>query len=478
MKSNTKFRIVSCLCLPAILICLLLPVSNVSARMITQILPTLTITEEYNDNYFQTGTDTFEEWITSYELGFSVGFLNKKSQVYLEYNPEYRDFKNMDDRDSLDHNASLSGTFQPTKYTTARANIAYDGHDGNNEGDSWQHSAGASIESQLTKTINIFFSHDYSNSFDQQVRTGDYKEHETHTTQAGIHKLFGEKNRMGLDFAYEKDNYKNSDADEYTNYEPSAFMQYWMTPKDGIEANAEFEKKEFEVNSDDDYETIAGDIRYIRKFTRHLDGYVKYRHYLSDRSDGDHQVFHPSVGVDWDVTEDSGISIGVGILFHEWDNENDDSEDIFFDIDAYKVFNFSPRGSLSITGSSKYEESDEEAASLGYNISYQAGFSLNYLLTKQLSSSLFGSYQIQDFQEQNVDRQDDTVEIGGGLTWTPLKWLQIGANASHTNFNSDGLQRDDYEENKITFYVKFIPEKPIRPDKTVSRKSLEKEIFD
>lgn len=460
-----------------ILLSFLLPISAAQAKMVTQIIPTLTITEEYNDNYFRTDSDTFEEWTTSYELGFTVGFLTKKNQVYLEYNPEYKDYKNQDDRDGLEHNASLYGTFKPTKHTTIKADLAYDGNDGNNVGDSWEHSAGASVESQLSKTVNGFLSHDYSNAFEQQVRTGDYKEHETHTTQARIKKAFGAQNSMGLTLNYKADNYKNSDADEFKSFEPKGFIKYWFTRLDGVETNAEFKKKEFENSSDNDYETIAGDVRYIRKISRTLDGYVKYRQYLSERTDGDHVVYHPSVGIDWDITEDSGISLGVGILFHEWDNENDDSEDPFIDLDAYKVFNFSRKGSLTITGSSKYEESDEEAASLGYNINYRLGFFMDYMLTKQLSSNIFGSYEIRDFQEQDVDRRDDTAEIGGGLTWSPLKWLQLGANASHTNFNSDNSQREDYKENIIRVFVRFIPETPIRPDKMVTRKSFERQIF-
>nr|WP_320013658.1 outer membrane beta-barrel protein [uncultured Desulfobacter sp.] len=463
-------------CFFAVVTCLLLPVSFAQARMVTQIVPTLTVTEEYKDNYFQTGTDPFEEWTTSYELGFSVGFLSKRNKIYLEYNPEYTDYKNLNERDGLDHNASLSAACQVTRHTSAKADISYDGHDGNNTGESWEHSASASIDSQLTKTVKTSFAYDYSNSFDQQVRTGEYKEHQTNNASASIHKAFGPQDTMGANFSYETDNYQNSDADEYESYEPSVFLTYWFTRKDGFETNLEYEGKKFDTAAVNDYETIAGDIRYIRKFNRHFDIYVKYRHYMSDREDGDHVIYHPSAGVDWDITEDSGASIGVGILFHEWDNDNGDSADPFLDLNIYKVFNFSPKGSLSIAGSSSYGESDDEAASLGYNITYEVGASLSYMLTRRLSSQLFGSYTLQQF-EDTVDRQDDTYEIGGGLTWNPLRWLQIGANATHTNFKTDDASRENYEDNTITVFVRFIPERPIRPDKIPSRKSLEKELF-
>ena len=464
-------------CFLAVATCLLLPVSFAQARMVTQIVPTLTVTEEYTDNYFQTGTDPFEEWTTSYELGFSVGFLNKRSQIYLEYNPEYTDYKNLNERDGLDHNASLSAACQVTRHTSAKADISYDGHDGNNTGESWEHSASASVDSQLTKTVKTSLGYDYSNSFDQQLRTGEYKEHQTNKASASIRKAFGPQNSIGANFSYETDDYKNSDVDEYESYEPSAFLNYWFTRRDGFETNLEYEDRKFDTAAGNDFETIAGDIRYIRKFNRHLDGYVKYRHYISNKKDGDYVIYHPSAGVDWGITEDSGVSIGAGILFYDRDNDNGDSADPFLDLNAYKVFNFSPKGSLSIIGSSSYGESDDEAASLGYNITYEAGFSLSYMLARRLSSQLFGSYKLQQFKE-TVDRQDDTYEVGGGLTWNPLKWLQIGADATHTNFKTDDASREDYEENTITVYVRFIPERPIRPDKVLSRRSLEKELFD
>jgi len=268
------------ICISAQLVFILLCIVPLHARVITQITPTLTITEQYNDNFYQKDVDTFEEWTTTYGLGFTMGFLNRKSQIYLGYSPEYQDYKNLDDRDSFDQNASLSGSFQPTKFTDIQTNLSYDGHDGNNEGDSWEHSAVLSIDSQLTKTLNAFLSQNYSKSFDQQVRTGDYKEHQTNTTQIGINNKFGAKNSFSFDFTYEFDKYDNSDDDEYTSYNPSAYFKYWFTRLDGLETNLYYTKKEFEIGSEYDANIFSGDIRYIRKFSRHLDGYIKYRQYF------------------------------------------------------------------------------------------------------------------------------------------------------------------------------------------------------
>ena len=446
------------------------------SRTITQMTPTLTITEEYSDNYLKTENNKQEEYITSYGLGFSVGFLNKKNKIYLAYNPEYKDYKNLDDRDRFEHKASLDGEFNPSKHTSISAHLAYAGHNDKLAGTSWQNTASLSGTSQLFKNTDFNFSQSYSNSFDQQERTGDYKEHDVNKTSAGISRQFGKKDRMGLNFLYDFDNYKNSDADEYTKYSPSGFITYWLTPLNGLDLNLAYEKTNFD-NSYNDIDTYSGYIRYLRKFSKHFNGYLKYRHSYSDRDSGDHHIFHPSAGFDWEVTRDSGISLGLGVLFHNWDNNNDDSTDPFIDINAYKIFNFSRRGSLSVTGSSGYSESGDQAASLGYTTYYKTGFQLTYQLQKRLSSNLFGSYKLNEFHESAVNRKDNTINLGGGLSWLPLKWLRFNLSYSYTDFNTDTSQRGDYAENKATFSISFIPTRPVRLKLSPSRQSLETEIF-
>jgi len=450
----------SIICLVSFLI-LFLSCSPAFSRMITQIIPTLTITEEYSDNYFQTQDNEQDEYITSYGLGFSVGFLNKKSKIYLAYNPEYKDYKNLDDRDGFEHIVSLDGEFFPSKFTTINAHLGYtsESNDDNEEeyqGDTWENTASLSVTHQLAKNTDLNFSQSYTQTFDQQERTGSYREHEVNKTLGGISHQFGKNDIMGFDFSYEFDDYKDPDADEYTEYSPSGFITYWFTPLNGIESNLSYEKRESE-NFNNDRDTYTGDIRYLRKFSKHFNGYVKYRHSFSDRESGDHTIYNPSAGFDWNMTKDSGISMGLGILHSEWDNDNDDSTDPFLEMDAYKTFNFSKRGSLSITGASGYNEGSEDADSLGYNIYYRAGFRLNYQLLKRVSSNVFGSYEQNDYREE-ADRKDNTLNLGGGLSWSPLKWLRFNLSYSYEQFDTDATERDDYEENKVTISVSLIPE--------------------
>ena len=87
------------------------------SKTVTQLVPALTISEEYSDNILKESSNEQEEFITSYKLGFSVGFLNKKNKIYLNYEPEYRDYSKFNDRDGLRHNVALDAEFRPTKFT-------------------------------------------------------------------------------------------------------------------------------------------------------------------------------------------------------------------------------------------------------------------------------------------------------------------------------------------------------------------------
>ncbi len=460
------------------LLMIFLSYSVALSKMVTQFIPTLTISEEYSDNYLKTANNKQEEFITSYGLGFSIGFLDKLSEIYFAYNPTYKDYKNLDSRDGLLHNVSLDGKFTPTQFTGINAHLAYTSNTDNNAGETWQNIASISGNTQISKNTAVNYSESYSRNFDQQERTGNFREHDTNRTLAGITHQFGENDRIGTSFLYSFDKSPTSDADEHKKYKPSAFITYWVTPLNGLDSNLSYESTDFDTSSND-IKTYSGHIRYLRKFSKQFDGYLKYRHSYSQRDTGDHTIYHPSVGFDWDVTKDSGISLGIGALFHEWENTNKDSTDPFLDIDAYKIFNFSRRGSLSITGSSGYTEAADTAASLGYSTFYQAGAQLNYQIEKHISSNVFGSYRLTDYKETAIDRKDNRLSLGCGLSWLALKWLQFKLSYTYTDFASSGgtLQRGDYKENRAFLSVNFIPEQPVRMDLTPDRQSLETEIF-
>ncbi len=417
-------------------------VSPAFSNVITQFTPSLSITEEYTDNYNQTQNNKEDDFSTSYGAGFSFGIIDQKASLFLNYNPAYTDFVDHNEDDSWSHNISLEGQIQASKNTS------------------------------------FTFSESFVRDLSRTVTTNSLEKHDTNTTSAGVLYEFGPRDSVGMDYTYSFDTYDNPSADEYSSHNPAAFFSYWFTPQYGIDLNASYEKTEYDISTDEP-ETWSGDIRLLKSMTRHFDTYVSYAHTYTDQDSGDHTIYNPSVGFDWRPTDDSGVSMGIGVLFQEWDNLNSDSsQDLFLEFDAYKTFDFSRRGTLSVTGSSGYTPTSEDAASLGFEIYYEAGLLLSYRITRNLTAESSGSYQISQYDEPGINRQDNTLELGAGLVWSPLRWLTVNLSYSFTDFSTDADTREDYQENVGMLTISMTPSRPVRMQSANPRAALENRLFD
>ena len=115
---------------------ILLNTIPLQARMVTQLTPTLTITEEYTNNYYKADINQKEQFITTCKLGFSLGLLEKKYELYLNYNPLYKDYDTLDDNDGFDHIFSLDGNFLPTKHSSISYGLHHEITEVDREGES------------------------------------------------------------------------------------------------------------------------------------------------------------------------------------------------------------------------------------------------------------------------------------------------------------------------------------------------------
>jgi len=408
----------------------------------TQFVPTVSITEEYTDNYNQTQNNKDDEFSTIYSAGFSFGVIDRNWDVFLNYNPAYTDYDTYDEDDNWSHAVSLQGQYQAAEHTS------------------------------------LTLSQSFVRDTERTVSTNDLEEHDTFTTTAGVIHEFGQRDNIGMDYSYSFDNSDEATADEHKTHNPSAFLSYWFTPQYGLDLGAGYEKTVYDLSAEDDTETWSGDIRFLKAMNRHLNVYVAYAHTETQQDSGDHTIYNPSIGFDWQPTEDSGINIGVGVLFQEWDNANNDSsEDFFLQFGAYKNYNFSRRGVFSITGSSGYDPNDDDAASLGSHIYYQAGCLLTYGLTRRLSAELDATYAIDQYDDPDIDRQDNTFEFGAGLVWSPLQWLSLNLSYGFTDFNSDDSTRENYQENVGSLTITMTPSQPVRVSSSNPRADLENRLF-
>jgi len=459
--------------------------ANVSA-FVTEFVPSLYISEDYTDNYDQTESDQIEEFYTTYGIDLSFGLLQKSSKLLLSYNPEFKDYDKHNEEDGVEHNASLVGEFQPSEKSLINLSLNYDGHAGSSDsssslsddsvgdgysnssrGESWQHDALLGTSYELSKYTDTLFSAGYTNSYDRQLSTGDWNESKNYTLSGGINHQFGKNDSVGFDYRYSMSDYVGPDSDDYEEHTPSLFMAYSFNPQLGFDSNLSYEYTVYDISKESS-KTWSGDFRFIRIMTKHLDLYTKYEHTYTQEEEGDHTVYTPSAGFDWSVTEDSGVSLGIGYMIQKWEN-SDSSSNIFFDADIFKTFNFSKRGAFTVSAASGYDATSNEAASLGFQIYYQAGFLLSYQLLKDFSTQLTGSYTRDQFDDPDVNRVDDTGQLGAGLTWAPWKRVNIDLGYTFEDFSSDDDAMEDFQENRGTVMVTLYPTGPARFISTFKR---------
>jgi hypothetical protein len=455
-------------------VCLaILSCSAQAFAMKTEFTPSLYVSGDYTDNHFQTDLDEKEEFYTTYGGALSLGFIEKTGRVVLTYNPEFKDYKNNYEEDTWEHNISFVGDLNPSKRVSVDFSLNYDGHGDDTNADSWEHGASLATAIQLSRHTGLTLSGDYSNAYDRQVRTGEWKESEDTSVSTSITHQFGQRNSLGLDYTFSFDDYEDPDDDEYQSHEPSAFIAFWFTPQLGFDSNVSFEDKDYDNGEDE--KIYTGDIRLIKKMTRHFQTYLKYKHTHTDEASQDETVYNPSVGFDWSITEDSNLTLGLGYMIQEWESGTD--KGLFVDVDIFKTFDFSRRGSLTVSGSSGYDASGDDSASLGFNVYYEAGFLFNYKLTKRLAVDLIGSYLRDEFDEPDVDRVDNTLDFALTLSWSPLRWINIRLAYEFEDFDTDSVITNDYQENKGTITVRFYPLRPLRLEDAISREDIENRIF-
>ena len=409
-------------------------------EVITQFVPSATIATEYTDNFHRTEDNKDDEFSAIYGIGLSFGVIDRNASLFLNYNPEYTKHNEYTEYDAWRHDISLIGQYQASQHTS------------------------------------FTFSENFVRALDRSVRTDSWEQHDTNDTSIGVRHQFGERNFVGLGYTYSFDKYDTLNLDEFKSHTPSASLSYWFTPLFGFDSNISYESIEYDILNDRP-EIWEGDIRLLRSMSRQFDIFISYAHTHAEQLSGDYKVYYPSIGFDWRPTEDSGITMGFGTLYREYeyfDNEND----FFISFDGYQNFDLSRKASLSITGSSGYEPIDERAARLGLRIYGEIGVLFSYRLTRRLTAEFDSSYMVDRYDEPLVDREDLTLEFGAGLVWSPLQWMTLNLSWVFTDFETDSNAREDYQENVGLFSITVSPSTPVRYQSSTPRATLENRLFD
>jgi hypothetical protein len=422
-------------------------------------VPRLSVQGEYTDNLFLTPTDEEDDFITTTTIGFTAELLGKRGNVALSYDPAYAFYKEFDENNGWRHLASLTGEWNFTKYTSLDFSNNF-----------------LRTEDPLPKEeIDIIRGTIPPPQGDTTRRVGREPYYRNRASVRLTHR-FGQENQFS--FGYSNDLLDNDDdvfnEDSQTN-SGSAGITYWFTKKWGTDAggaytNAAFDQDDtFIGDPSSDFDRWTGYFRLLRRFSRSLNGYVRYDHTyvdFKDEDENDYNVFNPSIGVDYLIEEDIQFTADIGYSRREFrDNtvqniqeELDRGEGITFTADLTKTLR---RGSYRVYVGAGYDQTVNTNENLGFTRYYLIGYSGNYQLLRRLRGDSFALYRRNEYEDEIPEREDDVYRFGVGLSYEPTLWLSIrlgyGLNKIDSNQNLE-----DYTENRGTLTITLFPEQPYR----------------
>ncbi|MDM8522162.1 outer membrane beta-barrel protein [Desulfococcaceae bacterium HSG8] len=248
----------------------------------------------------------------------------------------------------------------------------------------------------------------------------------------------------------------------YESINPSAGLEYHLKPyKLDIKTDVSYTIGQFSEPSDD-FDNLHGSIQLTKKFTKHLEGNVRYDHSImdfKDRDKEDYKVHEPSVGITYVVAEGVPLSFQLGYIMRDRQRSQDDAF-ISLDGDLGKTWNFSRYGSVNLETASGYDESYFGTEKLGFGVYYDAKCTLKYAFSKYLSANVYGSYRMDKYTDLDTKRDDQTTEVGSGLIYNK-KWLSLKLDYLYRAINSTS-DENDYEESRIRMKVMLAPSRPVR----------------
>ena len=422
----------------------------------TQFYPVLYMSGHYTDNKDRTATHKNETHHTVYGSNLLVRFVGKSATVDLAYNPEYIDRESDDeDGDSMEHNASLKASVQASPRVSMDLSLNYDDHDDGVDNESWAHTGKLTTAVALSRKTQAEMTLDYINAFERRQSTGTYQEHTDYGGSVVVIHQFGAMNQLSLSMDYKDVDYAPPLQEDYDSWAPGISLSYWLNPCWGIEVFGNYETIKYDLLNRE-VTSATGSLRFINCISPHFKFYSQYKHIHTRRDDSDEESYLPSLGFDWDVTKDAGVSLGVGYLYQEWDHQTNGR--LFVDANVFKQVDLSRHANVVLTAASSIDPNSDDDADLGFQVQYRGGILFTWNFMENLSADFHGAWIRDEFTQPDVDRTDNTLELGGGVNWSPWGWATIVFAYSYEDFRTDSAQREDFHEHRGTVTFRLHPD--------------------
>ena len=447
-------------CLNAILIVSILLISpffiRISSAAQVTFTPSITGSEEYNDNIFLDPEDEESDYITGVEVGSLMEIRWRTAGIQLNYAGGRFWYRDNDEENYWRSLGSATVWYDVSRNTRIEVRNTY------------LRTADPSDRSELRNEDAPLSGRDIEQDRNRQGLEKYYN----NVTSAELSHQFGKRDKVYLAYSYSVLRNINASS-ENTNEEhdisgPTAGLAYWFTNQWGTELEASFSNRNLTVEEDRDVYDGTG--RLVYSFTRHFDGFLAYRHLHTDFKDEitntDYTVYQPEIGIFYQFDENSSARIGLGYLIQNKDSndnpdvDDSDTEGFILNSAVYRAWPFK-RGSIAVLTLSGYEQDDSGSEDNGLNVYYEGRIDADYTLLRRLTADAFFGYRWDDYPDQEESRTDKTIVTGAGFNYQPLPWLTSRLEYTYQDRDSD-RKSEEYTENRFFISITIEPNKPFR----------------
>lgn len=449
----------------ALLLGVLRPSNPVYGDSVMTFVPRLSVAEEYTDNVDLDRSDRREEWTTVVSPGFDFSALWKTRGLRLSYSPgfayaakdqNYSEIRQdltayFGDQVSRRLRLSFSETLQRTElpYTLEEPVFRRSGTFGETTVEQGQ--TGISRDQEQEAFIE--------RRRDRTIRR-NREPYTQSTTAVSADYRFGARDRFTASYLFGVLWNDDPDVEDNRRHSPRLAVTWWPWDHYGIDAQVVYERIDYSGATDytNDYQ---GQLRFLREFSEHLQGFVGYRHTVSDAAlnEDDYQVFEPFLGVDWEPSKDFFAAITVGYFYKENKVGGNDGG-LTFSGDLGKSWRFR-RGSIRLSGGTGYEQSYGGAENLGFTLFYQAMAAGSYALARHVDAVASLSVVRNEYLDEDPQRNDNVYTATAGLRYRMLRWLYLNMTYVHQRLDSN-QNENVYHENRVVMSVSLMPEYGLR----------------
>ncbi|MBN1905430.1 MAG: outer membrane beta-barrel protein [Deltaproteobacteria bacterium] len=406
-------------------IIMLLP-QQLSAKYQTEFIPSISITELWDDNIDLDNENEKSDWITAITPGVTLNILSQDNIFSLKYSPSIVRYKDEDQNNTVRHLASLSFSEMLLKNIRFTINDSY-----------------VKSEDPLESTEGVIGTRETRNIY-QRNNLG-----------SNINFIFGPSNSFILGFNHSWLENDDVTIDDGKIFDPYGTLSYWFNQKHGMDLNLGYTVAEFSRDDgnipDDDYSGGRSGVAYKYRANSLTTMSLRYdyntRNFKGLMGEEDYMVHEASLGLEKQLSTDLSYTISAGYFIQDRDY-SDDGNGLIFDASLQKKLS---KGSLSIDAKGGWDEIVLEADRRGFTKYQQLGSTFNYNMTKNLTNYSRISYR-QD--KDSANRKSKSLRFSYGFRWLFLKYYTALIDYSFAKRDED-QEDEDYNVNRVMVGIEW-----------------------